>query len=926
MTAPPQSLGYISPLSSCLPIERNHFDLPKFRTRDTVYLELCKRIELFYDNAQDLLGERHNRRKGAGRKQEGTFQTVTTQSELPRDNNGPEPCIPSAVFQGSQFVVNSQLPQRIQFVRVNSKSRAKLLEEVNGRLKENRFAVLTGPLGSGKTSLAVEYAHRHKDCYSSVFWLDARSERTLESSFVKIAHELQAHYSSSTNAMEMPAELTKDLQKLHRVRVGKDQVPIRNIDRKSMVLTVLDWFRSPGNKEWLLIYDDVEHSSAPFLQNFLPAMKTIKSKRGYVLITSRSDYSNPSEFSEHQIELSYSNSNSFLQIPRAFGSKPGQESNSVADMGGYFQDPIQVGHFHQEESVELLQRSFRTHRSNLIDVSKSATDASYFGPIVPSVGQESRYFKDLANTLQNNPLDVAHAGAFISAADSPNLIPNMLAGTLDQIAEIPSEFYFWYDACIMLGPGPIPIQLVQNYFHIDGIVMESSLKVLEAKGAIMRPGPSSENFEVLPDSLRYRRQCLMGERREAKKYAEIACNSAVGYLEYLSADANLDRPVARESEEKTILEHIDTCLDHCRDYKDILCEWDILARLCENYGFYSQASIFYKAAQGQWFRNDVTEAPASQGQHSNESESDSVLMNAWLSANDPVRNQVLATYSNPADHLFKIILEIDTKKSRKLRSEVAAIRMQLSGIDFKDPRTQSKRSIPDSPDRDSGRQDGGNGGQPINPVKACMRILQEVEGRNEDRYISLKAEATQQIVRALKRRGDWLGAVRWNRSLISTLEILVGPNAEETMEAIQQMAEIRMSQSDFCGASPLLEQVRLRYENIYDESHRKNIEVVELLSRAYVEQGELTTARDLCRRMVDVRTRDLGEQHIETASAQARLAEVYARLESKTEAEEWYGRALRTAEMFGKDTSEFEEISKNRRKFLGKGESSSFCE
>jgi AAA+ ATPase superfamily predicted ATPase len=36
--------------------------------------------------------------------------------------------------------------------------------------------VLHGLGGIGKTQLAVEYARRHKDSYSAIFWLDIRDE------------------------------------------------------------------------------------------------------------------------------------------------------------------------------------------------------------------------------------------------------------------------------------------------------------------------------------------------------------------------------------------------------------------------------------------------------------------------------------------------------------------------------------------------------------------------------------------------------------------------------------------------------------------------------------------------------------------------------------------------------------------------------
>jgi tetratricopeptide (TPR) repeat protein len=811
------------------------------------------------------------------------------------------------MFQGSEFRVKSELPKRIHLIKVISQYRAMLLDTVEQRLSMNRYAVLVGPRASGKTSLAVEYAYQHKESYSSIFWLDARSDRTLELSFVRIAHELQRHYDDNANQSAEPARYAKDLQDLRDLPIGKDQIPISEKDRKTTVLTVLNWFQCPGNKEWLLIYDDVKHPEAPFLRDFLPAMKNIKSKRGYVLITSRSDHANPSESKKHQVELSYSNA--FWQLPRAFGPKPKPEPTPTTGVKEYFIDPIEVKQFSQEESVALLNRSLEA-RSELTDREKrDISESPSFTLPMNLISPERQNLEDVADKLRNNPLDIAHVGAFISASDAPLLVPKILTDDLCQIAEVPKEYSFWYDACIMLGSGPIPVQLVERYFHLEKKVIDSSLKTLEYRGAVWIPDPNSGNFEIPHLTLRSRHQWLTADRGKAEKCAELACNAVVDYLEYLSTEIGPEKPSAKESGEKTVLEHVDACLDHYRDYRDILCEWDILAQLCESYGFYSKAAVFYRAAHGQRFRNEVTEAQASQEHKSDVSES--ALIDAWFKADDPAQNRALASDSKSPAPLFTI-LSADTQNSRKLRNEVALIRMQLSVSNFEHPNTQLKPKASGGAGKDYGSQ-ARSGGELI---AGCLRIMKEVEDRNEDRYVSLKADVMRQMVLVSKRRGDWLAAVQWNRSLIDTLEKLVGPNAEETMKAIQQLAEIRMDQADFGGATPLLEHALLTYEQIFGGSHRKSIAVVERLARAYSEQGDLRRARDLYRRVVDARSREFGEQHIETAKAQESLAKVYIRMEDKKEADKWYKQALDTASIFGEDTVESEKMLESHRKLF----------
>jgi hypothetical protein len=65
MAVPPQLHGYVPESSGCIRIQRDHFDLAKFRTRDSDYWELCKKIQVFYQNSQELIFKRIARKKQA---------------------------------------------------------------------------------------------------------------------------------------------------------------------------------------------------------------------------------------------------------------------------------------------------------------------------------------------------------------------------------------------------------------------------------------------------------------------------------------------------------------------------------------------------------------------------------------------------------------------------------------------------------------------------------------------------------------------------------------------------------------------------------------------------------------------------------------------------------------------------------------------
>lgn len=137
------------------------------------------------------------------------------------------------------------------------------------RLRETqrRTFVLYGLGGIGKTQLAADFARRHRAVFSSVFWLDGRSEDRLRQSLASCAARIPEGqgFERSKNAV------------LHSEE-----------DLKTVVADVLNWLAQPDNSDWLLIFDnvdeDVEHGSetgAYDIRRYLPG------DHGSVLVTTR---------------------------------------------------------------------------------------------------------------------------------------------------------------------------------------------------------------------------------------------------------------------------------------------------------------------------------------------------------------------------------------------------------------------------------------------------------------------------------------------------------------------------------------------------------------------------------------------------------------------------------------------------------------
>jgi hypothetical protein len=103
--------------------------------------------------------------------------------------------------------------------------------------QRQKIHVLRGLGGMGKTQLAVEFARRHHRRFSSVFWLDGRSEDTLKRSIASCAGRI-------------PPDQIPETSRQYAVDASAD------ID--AVVKDVMAWLARPDNTAWLLIFDNVD--------------------------------------------------------------------------------------------------------------------------------------------------------------------------------------------------------------------------------------------------------------------------------------------------------------------------------------------------------------------------------------------------------------------------------------------------------------------------------------------------------------------------------------------------------------------------------------------------------------------------------------------------------------------------------------------
>ena len=136
--------------------------------------------------------------------------------------------------------------------------------------KQCKIFVLHGLGGIGKTQIAVNFARKHQDDYSAVFWLDGSSKDSIKQAFLDIAQRLpQSQFTSDALLTQRSA-----------------QQP----DLDVVVAEVLRWLSEDANRQWLLIIDNVDRdfkdkNKDPEAYDIRPCLPA--ADHGSVLITSR---------------------------------------------------------------------------------------------------------------------------------------------------------------------------------------------------------------------------------------------------------------------------------------------------------------------------------------------------------------------------------------------------------------------------------------------------------------------------------------------------------------------------------------------------------------------------------------------------------------------------------------------------------------
>lgn len=193
---------------------------------------------------------------------------------------------------GDVRVLNYSIPLRLdQFRNPNFGGRADELEricrvcETNKSVGTPSIYALTGIGGIGKTQIALEYAYRYHEHYNAVFWVSAVSQESIKASFFRIMQRIVAEQVKASWSHSPPENKYETVASELDIcgRIDRDGIINTDPEGFGIIKAALDnWFCSPENRNWLLVFDNADDLDELCLEEYFP-----RQGNGLILITSR---------------------------------------------------------------------------------------------------------------------------------------------------------------------------------------------------------------------------------------------------------------------------------------------------------------------------------------------------------------------------------------------------------------------------------------------------------------------------------------------------------------------------------------------------------------------------------------------------------------------------------------------------------------
>ncbi|OTB05501.1 hypothetical protein M426DRAFT_21816 [Hypoxylon sp. CI-4A] len=218
--------------------------------------------------------------------------------------------------------------------------------------------------GIGKTELAVEYAHRHRKTYSSIFWIDATTE---DAAITSVETSLQSivRHCEVEGLVDGPRYQTiKKLLESNQSQLSAEKY------RHSLKELLVRWLGQDENRAWLLVIDNVDNSKG---FNFREVVPWTISWGSVIIITRRLDLAttwDPIEISQMRQDEAIDLLKKSSKINSSLGRRDMESSQRVVKLLAYYPPAIsEAGAYislHQQDDpiTAYLQRILEPSQSH----------------------------------------------------------------------------------------------------------------------------------------------------------------------------------------------------------------------------------------------------------------------------------------------------------------------------------------------------------------------------------------------------------------------------------------------------------------------------------------------------------------------------------------------------------------------------------
>ncbi|KAI1124590.1 hypothetical protein F5Y10DRAFT_284912 [Nemania abortiva] len=520
LVATPLELLSTTSLLSTVPRRQLHEDLCKFQSRDSDYLKVMEQLVAMYKRSEDRVAKNI------------VLDKLRRFASDDRD-----------FF----YFPTSLLRHRVNpFL-----GRATELRTVHSYMKTQHLLTLFGPIGIGKTQIALEYAYLYKQYYHSVFWVDARNRYTLHSSLLKIAEQLKDHYAHT------PGDEDR-LLALHNIYlrglIDEDGRVQSCRDCPELLFLVLrKWLERPGSDRWLVIVDGADRETD--LRDFYIDEFFNSSISGRVIVTSRT-----------------------LRRGQTLEIQELEQNDAAALLC----ETAQLNALLNNDILDLVNKLGRLPLA--IKLAGAFLSSSNWSIL------------DYTNSLSLKALPELE----ITTQSSYSMLQDMWSISVQQLDKETAELL---NRIAFLSDNNISIDFIKGGIHKStgsrlSFHMDESLRTLK-KYSLVRYDSAAATVALDSEMLRWLRESKRDAWDDYKSRAKMACESVLSYLESTLVDENSVTYTAKQYRlEEKLLPHIERCVDYIQILSPNDAEWGKLGNICRRQGRHDLAKQYYEIIAG----------------------------------------------------------------------------------------------------------------------------------------------------------------------------------------------------------------------------------------------------------------------------------------------------------------------------------------